>query len=381
MHAVTLSSFGKPDVLRWSEVPDPGRPGEGEVLLEVAASAVNRADLLQREGNYPPPPGASEILGLECSGRIAELGPGVQGWAVGDEVCALLAGGGYASKVLVPAGQVMPVPDGIELVTAGGAARGRVHRLRATSSSPAAWPTARRSSSTAAAAASARWRSRWCARCGRRPTICVTAGTQEKLDRCAELGADVPINYREQDFVEEVRSATGGRGADVVLDNMGAKYLARNIDVLAPDGRVVILGMQGGTKAEINLGALLPKRGTVTAKSLRGRPPAQKAEICAGVVREVWPAVADGRIRPIIDRVLPMTDPIEAHTVVESRPPTSARCCSRCRSRRGGRPVRRRSAGRRTRSRCRACRSPSAARTSGSGTSRWSASPCRRRCG
>jgi NADPH2:quinone reductase len=148
-------------------------------------------------------------------------------------------------------------------------------------------------------------------------TICVTAGSDEKLRRCTELGADVAINYREQDFVAQVREATNGRGADVVLDNMGAKYLERNIDVLAPDGRVVIIGMQGGAKGEINLGALLPKRGTVTAKSLRGRPESQKADICAGVVREVWPAVADGRIRPIIDRVLPMSDPIEAHEVVE----------------------------------------------------------------
>jgi NADPH2:quinone reductase len=317
MHAVTLSSFGKPDVLRWSEVPDPGRPGEGEVLLEVVASAVNRADLLQREGNYPPPPGASKILGLECSGRIAELGPGVQGWSVGDEVCALLAGGGYASKVLVPAGQLMPVPAGIELLTAGalpevactvysnvlvvgGLADGETILVHGGSSGIGTMAIQMVRALRPAS------------------TICVTAGTSEKLDRCAELGADVLINYREQDFVEEVRSATGGRGADLVLDNMGAKYLSRNIDVLAPDGRVVILGMQGGTKAEINLGALLPKRGTVTAKSLRGRPPAQKAEICAGVVREVWPAVADGRIRPIIDRVLPMTDPIEAHTVVEA---------------------------------------------------------------
>jgi NADPH2:quinone reductase len=317
MHAVTLSSFGKPDVLRWSEVPDPGRPGEGEVVLDVVASAVNRADLLQREGNYPPPPGASEILGLECSGRVAELGPGVQGWSVGDEVCALLAGGGYASKVRVPAGQLMPVPEGIELITAGalpevactvysnvivtgGLADGETILIHGGSSGIGTMAIQMVRALRPAS------------------TICVTAGSQEKLDRCAELGADVGINYREQDFVEEVRTATGGRGADLVLDNMGAAYLSRNIDVLAPDGRVVILGMQGGTKAEINLGALLPKRGTVTAKSLRGRPPAQKAEICAGVVREVWPAVADGRIRPVIDRVLPMTDPIEAHTVVES---------------------------------------------------------------
>jgi putative PIG3 family NAD(P)H quinone oxidoreductase len=316
MHAVTLSSFGSADVLRWSEVPDLDQPGEGQILLEVAGSAVNRADLLQRQGNYPPPPGASEILGLECSGRVAALGAGVTGWSVGDEVCALLAGGGYATSALVPVGQVMPVPEGIELLTAAGlpevACTVYDNVLRTGALADGETVLIHGGSSGIGTMAIQMVRAL-------RPasTICVTAGTDEKLRRCTELGADVAINYREQDFVEQVRAATGGRGADVVLDNMGAKYLERNIDVLAPDGRVVIIGMQGGAKGEINLGALLPKRGTVTAKSLRGRPEAQKADICAGVVREVWPAVADGRIRPIIDRVLPMSDPIEAHEVVE----------------------------------------------------------------
>jgi NADPH2:quinone reductase len=316
MHAVTLSSFGSADVLRWSEVPDLDQPGEGQVLLEVVGSAVNRADLLQRQGNYPPPPGASEILGLECSGRIAALGAGVSGWSVGDEVCALLAGGGYASAALVPAGQVMPVPDGIELLTAAGlpevACTVYDNVLRTGALADGETVLIHGGSSGIGTMAIQMVRAL-------RPaaTICVTAGSDEKLRRCAELGADLAINYREQDFVEQVRNATSGRGADVVLDNMGAKYLERNIDVLAPDGRVVIIGMQGGAKGEINLGALLPKRGTVTAKSLRGRPESQKADICAGVVREVWPAVADGRIRPIIDRVLPMSDPTEAHEVVE----------------------------------------------------------------
>lgn len=317
MHAVTLSSFGDADVLRWSEVPDPGQPGEDEVLLETVASAVNRADLLQRQGHYPPPPGASEILGLECSGRVAAVGPGVTDVAVGDEVCALLAGGGYASKVLVPAGQVMPVPDGIELITAAGLPEVActVHSMVFTTGGIADGDTILIHGGSSGIGTMAIQMVR-----ALRPaaTICVTAGTEEKLQRCRELGADVGINYREQDFVEQVREATGGRGADLVLDNMGASYLSRNIDVLAPDGRLLILGMQGGVKAEINLGALLPKRGTVTAKSLRARPTAQKEQICAAVVREVWPAVAAGRIRPVIDRVLPMTDPIEAHTVVES---------------------------------------------------------------
>jgi putative PIG3 family NAD(P)H quinone oxidoreductase len=317
MHAVTLSSFGGPEVLQWSEVPDPGRPGEGEVLLEVAASAVNRADLLQRQGHYPPPPGASEILGLECSGRIAELGPGVEGWSVGDEVCALLAGGGYASAALVPVGQVMPVPGGIELITAGGLPEvactvfDNIFRTGALADGETVLVHGGSSGIGTLAIQMVR---------ALRPgaTIAVTAGTPEKLERCADLGAHVTINYRDEDFVEKLRGATDGRGADVILDNMGAKYLSRNIDALAPDGRLVIIGMQGGSKAEINLGALLPKRGTVTAKSLRGRPPAQKADICAAVVREVWPVIADGQVRPVVDRVLPMSEPGEAHSVVES---------------------------------------------------------------
>jgi NADPH2:quinone reductase len=232
-------------------------------------------------------------------------------------VCALLAGGGYASAAIVPAGQLMPVPEGIELITAGGLAEVvcTVHDNLFTTASLADGETVLLHGGSSGIGTMAIQMVR-----ALRPNaqICVTAGTAEKLDRCRELGADVLINYREQDFVEEVRAATDGRGADVVLDNMGAAYLARNVAVLAPDGRIVIIGMQGGTKAELNIGALLPKRGTIAAKTLRGRPPAQKAEICARVVKEVWPAVADGRIRPIIDRVLPMSEPVEAHSVVEA---------------------------------------------------------------
>jgi putative PIG3 family NAD(P)H quinone oxidoreductase len=278
---------------------------------------VNRADLLQRQGNYPPPLGASDILGLECSGRIAALGEGVEGWAVGDEVCALLSGGGYASAALVPVGQLMPVPEGIELITAAGLPEVvcTVHDNLFTTARLAEGETVLIHGGSSGIGTMAIQMVR-----ALRPNarICVTAGTAEKLERCRELGAHLGINYREQDFVAEVRAATDGRGADVVLDNMGAKYLARNVDVLAPDGRIVTIGMQGGMKAELNLGALMPKRGTIAAKGLRGRPPAQKAEICARVVREVWPAVAAGTIRPIIDRVLPMSDPVEAHSVVES---------------------------------------------------------------
>lgn len=316
MHAITFEQPGGPEVLMWSEVPDLGEPGPDEVRLDVVASAVNRADLQQRMGVYPPPPGASGTIGLECSGRVAAVGPGVEGWSVGDEACALLAGGGYASQALVPAGQLMPVPDGADLVEAGA-----LPEVAATVWSNLIWKAHLADGETLLVHGGSSGIGTMAIQLVRalRPAvrIAVTAGSQAKLDRCRELGADITINYREQDFVEQVRAQTDGYGADVVLDNMGAKYLARNIDVLAPDGRLIILGLQGGIKAELNLGILLPKRASVAATSLRGRPAEQKAEICAGLVREVWPAVADGRIRLVIDRRMSMADAGDAHRVID----------------------------------------------------------------
>ncbi|MFF2021810.1 NAD(P)H-quinone oxidoreductase [Streptomyces sp. NPDC058171] len=314
MHAISVAQAGGPEVLTWGEVPDPV-PAEGEVLIEVVASAVNRADLLQRRGLYDPPPGASPHPGLECSGRIAALGPGVAGWSVGDEVCALLSGGGYAEQVVVPVGQLLPRPGDLSLVEAAA-----LPEVACTVWSNLFMVAHLRPAETVlvhgggsgigtlaiqlAKAVGAR--------------VAVTAGSAEKLRRCAELGADVLIDYREQDFVEEVRRATGGAGADVVLDIVGAAYLERNVQVLAVNGRLVIIGLQGGAKAELNLGALLAKRGAVAATSLRGRPPAEKATIVAAVREHVWPLVASGRVRPVVDRSLPMRDAAAAHRVLEA---------------------------------------------------------------
>ncbi|MFC4501345.1 MULTISPECIES: NAD(P)H-quinone oxidoreductase [Streptomyces] len=313
MHAITISEPGGPEALVWDEVPDPV-PGEGEVLVEVVAGAVNRADILQRQGFYDPPPGASRYPGLECSGRIAALGPGVSGWAVGDEVCALLAGGGYAEKVAVPAGQLLPLPDGIDLKRAAALPEvtctvwsnvfmisrllpGETLLVHGGSSGIGTMAI------QLAKAVGAR--------------VAVTAGTKEKLDRCAELGADILVNYREQDFVAELKEATGGAGADVILDNMGAQYLERNVRALAVNGRLAIIGMQGGVKGELNIGALLGKRATISATSLRARPLGEKTAIVAAVREHVWPLIAAGQVRPVVDRELPMSDAAGAHRLVE----------------------------------------------------------------
>lgn len=318
MRAITLPSFGGPEVLTWTEVPDPSFSA-GEVLVEVAASAVNRADVLQRQGNYSPPPGASLYLGLECSGRIAEAGSDVIGWQVGDEVCALLAGGGYAERVAVPAGQLLPIPSGVDLMTAAalpevtctvwsnvfmlaGLAAGEVFLVHGGSSGIGTMAI------------------QLAARAGAR--VFCTAGTPDKRARCLELGAEAAVDYRHEDFVEQVREATDGRGADVVLDNMGAAYLGRNVDVLATGGRLVVIGMQGGVCAELNLGTLLRKRASVSATTLRSRPAdgpgGSKAEIVAAVREQVWPAIAAGEVRPVVDQVLPMAEAAQAHRLLEA---------------------------------------------------------------
>jgi putative PIG3 family NAD(P)H quinone oxidoreductase len=313
MYAITIPEPGGPEALVWAEVPDPV-PGEGEVLVDVVASAVNRADLLQRQGYYDPPPGASPYPGLECSGRIAALGPGVTGWSVGDEVCALLAGGGYAERVAVPAGQLLPVPKGVDLVSAAA-----LPEVAATVWSNVFEVARLRSGETLLVHGGASGIGTFATQLGKAfgARVAVTAGGPEKLARCRELGADVAINYREEDFVEAVRAATNGAGADVVLDIIGAKYLDRNVDVLALNGRLVVIGLQGGAKAELNLGKLLAKRGLVAATSLRGRPLEEKAAILAGVREHVWPLVEAGAVRPVVDRTLPLRDAAQAHRVVE----------------------------------------------------------------
>ncbi len=277
----------------------------------MAATAVNRADTLQRQGRYPPPPGASEVIGLECSGTVSALGDDVEGWSVGDEACALLAGGGYAEKVAVPAGQLMPVPAGVDLVTAAalpevactvwsnvfmvaGLQPGEKFLVHGGAGGIGTMAI------QLATALSAK--------------VFTTAGSDEKLAVCAELGADVTINYRDEDFVEVLREAGG---ADVILDNMGAKYLERNVKALATEGRLVIIGMQGGTRGELDISALLRKRGAVIATSLRSRPVEEKAAICAAVVEHVWPLVADGAVRPVVHTTMPLTEVAEAHRLME----------------------------------------------------------------
>ncbi|MFB9461203.1 NAD(P)H-quinone oxidoreductase [Streptomyces cinereospinus] len=313
MHAITIPEPGGPEALVWDEVPDPVA-GEGEVLVEVVAGAVNRADVLQRRGFYDPPPGASPYPGLECSGRITAIGAGVAGWAVGDEVCALLSGGGYAERVAVPAGQLLPVPRGLDVRQAAA-----LPEVTCTVWSNVFMVAHLRPGETLLVHGGSSGIGTMAIQLAKAvgAKVAVTAGSKEKLRRCAELGADILINYREQDFVEEIRQATAGAGADVILDNMGAKYLDRNIQALAVSGRLAIIGMQGGVKGELNIGALLAKQAAISATSLRARPLGEKAAIVAAVREHVWPLLDAGHVRPVIDRELPMRDAAEAHRLME----------------------------------------------------------------
>jgi putative PIG3 family NAD(P)H quinone oxidoreductase len=309
MRAVVVNDPGGVDALEVVERPDP-EPGPGEVLIRVRAAGVNRPDLLQRQGLYQPPPGASDILGLECSGEVAALGADVTGFTVGDQVCALLGGGGYAELVAVPAGQVAPVPEGVDLVDAGGLMETTCtvwsnvvmigglksgQRLLVHGGASGIGTSAIQ----VATALGAR--------------VATTVGSAEKADVCRELGADIVVNYREQDFAEELRDDP----ADVVLDIIGAKYLASNIAVLAQGGRLVIIGLQGGTKAELDIAALMRGWGSVTGTLLRPRPPEEKAEIVAQTVEHVWPMIASGRVRPIVHATFSLTDVAQAHQVLE----------------------------------------------------------------
>lgn len=317
MHAITMTEPGGPEVLQWSEVPDPV-PGPGEVLVEVVATAVNRADLMQRQGFYPPPPGASDVLGLECSGRIVALGEGdMQGWQIGDEVCALLAGGGYAQLVAVPVEQLLPVPDGVDLITAGSlpeVATTVWSNLIATAHLAPGEVVLIQGGSSGIGTHAIQFAKALGA------TVAATAGSPERLERCRELGADIVIDYHD-DVAAELRKATGGHGADVILDNMGAKALAANVDALAVGGRLVIIGLQGGRKGELDIAKLLAKRASVTATSLRGRPlhgPDGKARMVAGVREQTWPLIADGTIVPVVAATFPVTEAAQAHATLEA---------------------------------------------------------------
>jgi NADPH2:quinone reductase len=311
MRAIVAESA---DQLSWQEVPDVSA-GPGEVLVKVAAAGVNRADLLQAAGKYPPPPGASEIIGMEVSGVIADVGSDVTNWSVRQDVCALLAGGGYAEYVAVPAGQVMPVPEGVDLVDAAGLpevactvwsnlvltahlGKGQLLLMHGGASGIGSHAI------QVARALGVR--------------VAVTAGSAEKLEFCRELGAEITINYRDEDFVARLQEAGG---ADVIFDIMGASYLDRNIDALATDGQLVIIGMQGGIKGELNIGKLLGKRARVIGTTLRARPvtgPNSKTEIVQAVIASVWPMIAEGRVRPIIGARLPIQQAGEAHQQLTS---------------------------------------------------------------
>jgi putative PIG3 family NAD(P)H quinone oxidoreductase len=314
MKAVIVDAPGGPEVMHVGEVPDP-RPGDGEVLLQVAATAVNRADLLQRMGLYPPPPGASEIIGMEASGTVAAVSPGVEGWAAGDPACALLSGGGYAELVAVPAGQLLPVPTGVDLVSAAAIPECflTAHDNLVTRGGLRAGETVLIHGGAGGVGTAA---IQIAHRLGAR--VLITAGSRSRLERCLELGADAGINHRDEDFVARTLELTGGRGADLILDVMGASYLERNLNAVAPDGRIVVIGMQGGLRAEIDLNMLMRRRVTLTGSTLRARSAEQKAAVVARAQREIMPGFEDGGLRPIIDRVLPLTEVAEAHRAMEA---------------------------------------------------------------
>ncbi|MEZ0106377.1 putative PIG3 family NAD(P)H quinone oxidoreductase [Catenulispora sp. EB89] len=313
MRAITIAEPGGPEQLVWTEVPDPV-VAAGEVLIQVTASAVNRADIMQRMGHYSPPPGASPYPGLECSGRVVEVGAGVSGFVPGDEVVALLSGGGYAELVAVPAGQVAPLPKGMSAIDAGGLMEtvctvwSNVFMLAGLQAGQTLLVHGGSSGIGTTAIQLAH-------ELGAR--VIVTAGSAAKLQACRDLGADVAVNYRDEDFVERVREVTEGRGVDVILDNMGAAYLSRNVDALAVNGRLVIIGLQGGVKGEVNLNTLLRKRADISATTLRARPSEEKAQIVAAARDAVWPLIEQGRFRVVVDRVLPIDQAAEAQRIVE----------------------------------------------------------------
>lgn len=313
MRAVLCREPGGPAVLEVREVPDP-TPAAGEVVIAVAAAGVNRADLMQRRGVYPPPPGESDVLGLECAGTISATGAGVTRWQVGERVCALLTAGGYAEQVAVPAGQVLPVPPGLDLTEAAA-----LPEVAATVWSNvfmiAALQPAECLLVHGGAGGIGTMAIQLAKALGAR--VACTVGSTDKAEACLRLGADLAVNYREQDFVESVRRLEPA-GVDVILDNMGAAYLTRNVDALATEGRLVVIGLQGGATGELDLRKLLGKRGAVIATSLRSRPAAEKATIVASLEEHVWPLIADRRVRPVVHSTIALDDVRSAHELLES---------------------------------------------------------------
>ncbi|GGQ44814.1 NAD(P)H quinone oxidoreductase [Couchioplanes caeruleus subsp. azureus] len=313
MHAIVIEEPGGPEALVWAEVPDP-EPGPGEVVVEVTAAAVNRADVMQRQGHYPPPPGAPPYPGLECSGVVAAVGPGVTGHHLGERVCALLAGGGYAERVAVPAGQLLPVPQGLSLQEAAA-----LPEVACTVWSNVVDIARLRKGQTLLVHGGGGGIGTFAIQLGKAlgATVVVTA-REPKHEQLRALGADLAVDYTATDFVEATRDFTGGRGADVILDIIGAKYLSRNIAALATGGRIVTIGLQGGRKGELDFGALMAKRAAITATTLRARPVEDKSRIVRGVHDMVWPLVEAGAIRPIIDRTVALREAAEAHRLMEA---------------------------------------------------------------
>jgi len=312
MFAITQKAAGGPETLEWTKVPDP-RPEPGEVIIDVTATAVNRADILQRQGHYPPPPGASEVLGLECSGTIVSVGAALTLDRIGERVTALLPGGGYAQKVAVPVGQVMTVPEGVSLLDAGA-----LPEVACTVWSNLKWVLNLREGESILIHGGGSGIGTMAIQVAKAmgAKVVVTAGSQAKLNTCAALGADVLINYNDADFVEVVTKELGG--VDAILDNMGAAYLERNIEALKRNGRMVIIGTQGGATTEFNILQALRKNVTISATSLRARPDNEKAAICREVEKVIWPWITDGTIKPIIDRIMPIEQAAAAQQLLEN---------------------------------------------------------------
>lgn len=316
MKAVYISEPGGPEVLEIRDVPAPV-PGPGEVLIDVVAAGLNRADVQQRRGFYPPPPGASDIPGLEVSGRIAAFGPEVsKPFSVGDKVVALLSGGGYAQQVAVPAEQVLRLPDGVDLVTAAS-----LPEVAATVYSNLIMTAQLQAGETVLIHGATGGIGTMAIQLAKAygATVATTAGTAEKVGTAkAFLGADIAINYAEEDFAESLKAQNGGRGADVILDVVGAKYLQQNVEALADYGRLVVIGLQGGAKGELNLGQLVSKRAAIIGTALRPRPVAEKGVIMNAVRESVWPMLADGRIKPLVAKSFPLEQVREAHQYFDS---------------------------------------------------------------
>lgn len=314
MKAIVQTDISDKTALNWQETSDPAcRPGE--VIIDIHYASVNRADLLQAMGYYPPPPGTTDIIGLDCSGVISEVGPDQpegSNWQVGDQVCALLAGGGYAERVAVPAGQVMPLPEGYDLEKAAA-----VPEVACTVWSNLGMLAQLSAGDTVLIHGGSGGIGSFAIQVAhlKGATVAVTAGTAEKLEYCKQLGADILINYREDDFVDIMQEHGG---ADIILDIMGAKYLDRNIRALAKDGTIVVIGRQGGNKAELNLGLLHDKRASIRTTKLRDRSVPDKAEICRETVANVWPLLNDGKIDPNLHTVLPIQEAADAHKLLAS---------------------------------------------------------------